>query len=215
MGQLNARMPWMLDKSGLESLLNALHPDREQASHAYEALRRRLIRFFEWNRADLPEDLADETLDRLARRLCSPGEAILEPLKFASGIARLVLKEHWRNTHRKEEALATMLQRGMEAARREREQRELEEYASVLEKCLEAVPEQSRNLVRRYFGAESRVQILRRQELAQEYGISINALRNRVMRIRGELEKNCSALLAEKVFTGDKMDRSKLSLYDE
>ncbi len=215
MGQLNPKMPWMLDKSGLDSLLHALHPDREQASHAYEDLRRRLIRFFKWNHADLPEDLADETLDRLARRLCSPQETILEPLKFASGIARLVLKEHWRNTHRREEALVELLQEGMEKARREQERRDQQECAAVLERCLDAIPEPSRTLVQRYFSSESRAHIQQRQKLAQEYGISLNALRNRVMRIRKELEKNYLLMLAGKVFPGDEMDHSKLSHYDE
>ena len=58
----------MLNKDALEDLLRAFHADREQASHHYQALRERLIRFFQWNRTEMPEELADEVIDRLARR---------------------------------------------------------------------------------------------------------------------------------------------------
>ena len=211
MEQLIPKRRWTLDKSGLESLLNAFDPDREQASQEYEALRERLIRFFEWNHTDAPEELADEALDRLAHRMSSNEGEILDPAKFAVGIARLLLKEHWRETCRKEEAIAAMAQCNREAARREQERVHQEERVAMLEQCLEAIAEPSRILIQRYFSAESRTQIQHRQKLAEEYGISANALRNRVMRIRMEVEKNFISLQSENLATAREINRQKLS----
>lgn len=206
---------WSLDRSGLERLLDVFHPDREQASLAYEALRQRLIRFFEWNHADTPQELADETLDRLARRLSSCEDEILNPTKFAVGIARLLLKEHFREKDRREAALATMSESYPEPAKLEIESAQQEERMAVLEQCLQAIPEASRNLIERYFSAESRAQIQQRQRLAEEHGISLNALRNRVMRIRMELQKSFSLLPSEKIPPVGEINREKLSQYDE
>jgi len=180
---------WMLDQNALNSLLAALHPDREQASHAYEALRERLIRFFEWNQADLPDELADEVLDRLARRLSDRNDEVLDPGKFAAGIARLLLKEYWRDKRREEEALAALVQGTEDAIQRERERADAEERMTMLEQCLEALPEGNRALIQRYFNVPGRGPGQYRRLLAEEHGISPNALRNRVMRIRMELER--------------------------
>ncbi len=206
---------WSVDRSGLEHLLDVFHPDREQASLAYEALRQRLIRFFEWNHSDTPQELADETLDRLARRLSDSEDEILNPTKFAVGIARLLLKEHFREKDRREAALATMAESYSEHAKREIESAYQEERLAALEQCLRAIPEPNRNLIERYFSAEGRAQIQQRQRLAEEYGISSNALRNRVLRIRMELQKSLSLLLSGKTPPVREINCEKLSQYDD
>ncbi|HKU75720.1 MAG TPA: hypothetical protein VJR02_17545 [Pyrinomonadaceae bacterium] len=50
-------------------LLERLGDDEEQAAQNYEDLRHTLIRTFEWRGAPFPEEHADETLNRLARKL--------------------------------------------------------------------------------------------------------------------------------------------------
>ncbi|MHB1936066.1 MAG: RNA polymerase sigma factor [Acidobacteriaceae bacterium] len=206
---------WTLDQRSLDSLLSAFHPERQQASYAYEALRERLIRFFEWNHADTPQELADETLDRLARRLSAGEDEILDPAKFAAGIARLLLKEHFRENDRREAALATMAEFYLNHAKVAMESTDREERMEVLEHCLQAIPEASRNLIERYFSAESRTQIQHRQRLAEEHGISANALRNRVMRIRAELERRYALRFSRKTSPAGEMFHQKLSQYDE
>lgn len=209
------RIRWTLDRHSLDSLLSALHPDRKQASLAYEALRERLIRFFEWNHADTPQELADETLDRLARRLSAYEHEILNPAKFAAGIARLLLKEHFREKGRREAALATMAESYPGLARMETESARQDERMAALEQCLRAIPEASRNLIERYFSAESRAHVQQRQRLAEEHGISTNALRNRVMRIKMELQKSFSLLISGKTPPVREINREKLSQHDE
>lgn len=206
---------WTLDRHSLDNLLYALHPDREQASQTYEALRERLIRFFRWNHADVPEELADEVLDRLARRLSCPESEILDPARFAVGIARLLLKEHFREEDRREAALAIMAQSYSDSANRELEFVLQEERITLLEECLQAIPVHSRNLFERYFSTGGREQIQQRQQLAEEHGISVNALRNRVMRIREKLEKSYERMYFRKNPPLREIKSLKMSQYDE
>jgi hypothetical protein len=62
-------VPWELTASALERLLVRLDSDPTRAAAAYEALRLSLTRFFDWRGAHFPDECADETLNRLARRL--------------------------------------------------------------------------------------------------------------------------------------------------
>ena len=81
---------WELGHASFEGLLRKLSPDREQAAAEYERLRFRLTKFFQWRSTENPEEFADLTLDRLARRL-EAGEHI-EPLySYCCGIARMLL----------------------------------------------------------------------------------------------------------------------------
>ena len=71
-------------------LLDVLDADRALAGERYEDLRRTLVRFFEWRGAPFPEDHADQTLDRVARRLAE-GVEIKNIGGYAYVVARLDL----------------------------------------------------------------------------------------------------------------------------
>jgi hypothetical protein len=73
--------------------------------------------------------------------------------------------------------------------RLQQEQRELEQLSALLEECLNELPEQHQHLIRRYYSVESRSQIDGRKKLAEEFNISLNALRNRALRIRSDVER--------------------------
>jgi RNA polymerase sigma factor (sigma-70 family) len=202
---------WTLDQRALESLLRALHPDREQASYAYEGLRERLIQFFVWNGVETPEDLADRALDRLARRISESDEEILDAVGYSVGIARLLLKEFFREKTREKESLAALPDHLNDIAYRNYASVEEEERAAVLNDCLDALTAANRSLIERYFSTEGRTHIQARQRLAEEQGISINTLRNRVMRIRADLERCFTALYARIRVRGNVMFSQKLS----
>ncbi|HEY7387390.1 MAG TPA: hypothetical protein VH640_02700 [Bryobacteraceae bacterium] len=166
-----ARGRWSLSGEAFDRLLLALDPDREAASHKYEALRRKLIDLFAWERSESPEDLADETLNRLARRV-SEGTDIPNVDRYAYGIARLLLQEEARAHRTRAAALrdlrlvaGTAPDSGM---------------LDRIRQCLAALPEQSRELLVRYYTED-------RAKLAQDQGISLNALRNRVLRLRQQV----------------------------
>ncbi len=86
--------PRSITAEGLARLLVRLHADAEQAGQEYERLRRALVKFFDWRGVPAPDECADETIDRLARKL---DETIVADVRhYAHGIARLVLLERRR-----------------------------------------------------------------------------------------------------------------------
>ena len=81
------RKRWELDREGWEALMAALAPDSDLAGQKYEELRHRLSDLFAWEGCSLPDQLADEALNRLARKL-TEGVVIPHLDRYAFGIAR-------------------------------------------------------------------------------------------------------------------------------
>jgi len=160
---------WELDRESLDTLLLALDRDRNSAGRRYELLRRKLIDLFAWRGAEAPEELTDETLNRLARRL-SEGTPVDKVESYALGIARLLLLEWSRRREQRSAALREIRNLRMEA------QEESAVY-SAFEQCLSELTATSRILITRYYTAD-------RAALATELGLSYDALRARAMRIR-------------------------------
>src|SRR5262249_6134850 len=59
---------WQLSGKAFNKFLKMLDPDRDRAAAAYEALRERVTGLLEWWGAIRAAELADETLDRVARK---------------------------------------------------------------------------------------------------------------------------------------------------
>src|SRR5262249_43930430 len=98
-GETSARRKrWQLTQEAFDALLLALDRDRRAASERYERLHRLLVDFFSWEGATSPEDLADETLNRLAKRISS-GVNIEDINRYTYGVAKLVFRE---SLHEKE-----------------------------------------------------------------------------------------------------------------
>jgi dihydroneopterin aldolase len=60
---------WELSQETFDALLAWLDSDRDQAAMKYEKIRRALIKIFTGRACVEPEDLADETINRVARKL--------------------------------------------------------------------------------------------------------------------------------------------------
>lgn len=190
---------WQLTADALARLLAHLDPDPERAGDRYEALRRTLVKFFDWRGATSPDDCADQTLDRLARKL-DQGEAIADVGRYALGIARLVALEQMRDplrhaaevteTTRPDAAMAAGGQRfGASPAHAGEDDDDADGVRGCLERCLEELPEESRTLILRYYVHEKRAKIDARAALAVSLGLSANALRSRASRLRDRLEQ--------------------------
>ena len=169
--------------AGLARLLASLDADRERAALHYERLRWALIKFFDWRGAWPPDECADETLDRLARKL-EEGTNIADVDDYAHGIARLVWLE-WQRKPRSApaDALVDLPQSPPnDTADDDRLHR-------CLDVCLDAVPADARSLLLGYYEGERRAKILNRQRLAADLGLSDAALRSRIHRLRDSLER--------------------------
>lgn len=185
MGSGDTRGP-DLTKEALERLLALLDPDRDQGGRKFHQVRRRLVRLFEWRGARFPDDLADETILRVARRL-EDGVEIRsdDPFRYFCGVAHLVFKEVLRERRR---------QRSLQdpanwPVGHDEEPETDDERMDVLQECLQRLAADHRDLILDYHEGERRERIENRRVIAGRLGIPLNALRIRVHRIRSKLER--------------------------
>jgi DNA-directed RNA polymerase specialized sigma24 family protein len=175
-----------------EALLAHLAPDREQAGERYEDIRRRLVRLFEWRLCASPEDLADEAIDRVARRLAQGTEIRSDsPFAYFCGVAHHVAQEMLRDRDRERRAAATASELATSGGEPDPYP---EQRLACLHSCLERLPADQRRLILQYHQGNDRIR--GRQLLAHELGIAVNALRIRAHRVRRQLEDCCASCLA-------------------
>jgi DNA-directed RNA polymerase specialized sigma24 family protein len=172
------REKWQLDGASFHHLLAVLDPDPESAGRAYELLRKKLVVFFRTRCSFEPEALADEVLDRVARRLAE-GEPVRDLSSYCRGVALNVSREA-----RRGKPLASLA--GVDPpAPVASEEEPLDE---PLRQCLAELGPGDRELVIRYYEGDGRRRIENRERLAVARGLSPNALRIRVHRLRSDLE---------------------------
>ena len=152
-------------------------------------MRARLVAYFDRKNCSAPDDLADETLNRIARRLKEEGQIETEtPAKYCYIMARFVFMESLR-AQAKEEALQSEIQREAGGGRQDPDDRELRErMLDCLDECTEKLEVTQRELILSYYIGKQRAKIENRRALAKSLGITINALSVRACRIRDKLE---------------------------
>jgi DNA-directed RNA polymerase specialized sigma24 family protein len=175
-------LTWSLTQEALERLLERLGADPEAAGREYQAIRARLVDYFDWRGAHRPEAAADEALDRAARRLAE-GEPVQQIGPYVHGIARLVLLEHFRLDVREQRASAGAARELMAPPDASDEER-----SACLARCLQGLPEEGRALIVAYYEGEGRSHLKSRRELATRLGISYMSLKTRAHRLRQRLE---------------------------
>jgi DNA-directed RNA polymerase specialized sigma24 family protein len=180
---MTAQNGFVLTKDALDALLARLDPDRARAGAKYETLRVGLIRFFEWRGASTPVEHADETLDRVARKL-QQGEEVRDIHAFVAGVARFVFMEvvKQRNTQQ-----ATLRKWPGQAQAEELPGDDVR--MGCAKECLQTLPVDSARVLIAYYQGERAKKIANRQSLADELGVSPNTLRMRMRRIRVQLEE--------------------------
>src|SRR5215831_5466404 len=175
---------WTLSADALARFLARLDPDSDRAGEKYESLRLTLMKFFDWRGAHFPEELADEAINRVIRKI-DEGEAIRDVPTYCHGVARLVLLEKLKGPESKRADFEALPPAALVAPELEEE----DERQDCFERCLKELPVENRQLILQYYSDEKREKIVRRSALAQRLGIPLNALRSRVQRIRNRLEE--------------------------
>jgi DNA-directed RNA polymerase specialized sigma24 family protein len=169
---------WDMTQEAFERLLTWLDPDREQAGRKYERIRLQLIKIFACRGCTCPDDLADQTINRVAGKIqeIAAGYTGDHSLYFY-GVARNVHLEYLRK--RQIPAPPPALE-----ARNESDI----EY-ECLERCMQRLASTNRELILQYYEEEKQAKIDHRKELALRIGIGPNALRIQIHRIRSGLQK--------------------------
>lgn len=186
---------WVLTQDAFDILLDRLDRDPQRAGQRYEDIRRGLITFFECRGACAPDDLADQTINRVARRLLEGTEIYTDnPAGYFYGVARNVLREQWQSP----DAVSTPLDSLPTSRLSDRPggpndahtERELEEQRlDCLDRCLSELDLKELELIRAYYQGETGLKIGNRKRLAAKLGIAAAALRIRALRIREKLEQ--------------------------
>jgi DNA-directed RNA polymerase specialized sigma24 family protein len=185
------RQKWTLTQDAFDRLLVAFSGDRETAGQKYLEIRNNLTRFFEWRGCSFPEDHADETINRMAKRVAE-GEEILNHSGYAIGVARLLLLEINKGRQREQSALAE-ISAAPEAYTPDDDD---ETRLTCLRSCLQTLSPDNRELILQYYHGEKGEKIENRKKLLDRLGIPVNTLRMRALRLREKLQscvEECTA----------------------
>lgn len=147
------------------------------AGEEYERLRFRLCTFFAHRRCRFPEELADETINRVILKIGE--QAIENRLAYFYGVAKNVYRE----SLRKEREHLDVDDLHLAAPRAP----EPDFSAECLERCLATLPPESRGLILEYFSEAKHAKIELHRRISESFRVSQTALRMRVMRIKQKL----------------------------
>ena len=179
-------------------LLAWLDDGVESGGETYIEMRRRLVAYFDRRNRPFADDLADETFNRISKTLEQSGSIeVTPPARYCYVVARFVLLEDVRRGRRyvpvdESRDLPTFGPRpfaGSEDRDSVKEQR-----LECLDRCLDKLKPDQRELAIEYYRDAQGNRIEHRRELARRMGISMNALAIRVSRIRGALVACLAAL---------------------
>lgn len=172
---------WTLTQEAFDRLLRWLDPDPKQAGQKYEDIRSDLIRRFRYRGCTEAEDLADETINRVTRKLPeieATYEGPREPYFYS--VASYVYKEY--------------LKKPNPIAPPPPPDPPDEKLFKCLEECLDKLDKDDHELILEYYRLSKQAKINLRRELAERYGITPDALRIRLFRMRRALREcieNC------------------------
>jgi RNA polymerase sigma factor (sigma-70 family) len=168
---------WVLTQESFDKLLAWLDADREAAGKKYEEIRFKLIKIFVRRGCTTAEDLSDETINRVTRKILEIGDTYVgDPALYFYGVAHNVYLEHI-----KKRAAPLPLPRPDSPER-------VEQNYECLQQCINRLPPESRELIIEYYQEEKQAKIKHRKELALRMGVTLNTLRMRAHRIKVTLQ---------------------------
>lgn len=167
-----------------DGLLNWLDPAPQTAAETYQNFHQRLVYIFvRWKCLDA-EELADETINRVARKVPEIRDTYTgDKFHYFHAVAKWVYRER-RNK------IIDPLPPVIPAPASKSEEDEDEKDYACLERCMGLQSPVNRELIIEYMTDEKRAKIDRRIELAKRLGITQNALRIRAHRVCAKL-KTC------------------------
>ncbi|HKP37852.1 MAG TPA: hypothetical protein VJT71_13425 [Pyrinomonadaceae bacterium] len=172
-----ARKLRTLEQADFDRLLNWLDSDPEVAGTLYEKIRWRLIAILASRGCHVPEELADETIDRVARRVIDIRETYVgDKAIYFLGVMNNVHHEYLK---RRPQPRTVEVAASVE---------EKERIHLCLDRCLEKLSPHARQIIERYYAENKRARINLRRRIASELGVTASNLRLRALRIREKLQ---------------------------
>ena len=170
----------------------ATGPDRDRLAESKCAeIMRKLVIFFASRRCGNAEDLAMETILRVASK-CREVDvsSYADRIGYFYGVARNVVHEAHRSGQRESRVYELFAQEFPGSTPPDAEAwNDADAAQSCLERCLGALPDHAKKLILRYYSNEGGAKVTEHKALAQELGKSVNALRIEAHRIRKTLQQ--------------------------
>lgn len=181
------KQKWALTMEAFDRLLAWLDPDREQAGRKYEEIRSTLIKGFTKHACNAPEDLADETINRVARKLPEIEPTYVgAPAPYFYAVAFNIYRESLRRPETvplPQIDLPAPNQSSGELAE------DIDPVMVCLRRCIGHLKERDQEVILQYYQGEKQIKIKLRKDLAMRLGLSLPALRLLAQRIRQKLKK--------------------------
>lgn len=184
---------WTATEGAFRQFLSWLDEGVDSDGRNYLEMRRRLVLYFDRKNCLEPDELADETLGRVARKLAERGQITdLSPAHYCYITARFVFLEYLRSEERRHGTIEKQtndlpdgpaLAAGVDGSAQTGER-----LLDNLDHCLDQLPSADRDLILEYYRGEGQAKIERRRKLAESLGLSPNALAIRACRIRSKVE---------------------------
>lgn len=163
--------------------------DSESAAELLESLRKKLIYYFQARRCEDPEELAQETLARLIRKLGVQQVKVDDITRYSYGIAKKIRLEHLRRKEKEQNILNEQQYQASTATTDEVSTDEKERRLTCMEKCAADLSATERQLLTSYANGNGRAQQERRKRMAEELNISLGNLRLHVFKLRSRLRE--------------------------
>lgn len=169
------RPQWQPTAEDLQAFLAWLDPDPAQAAEQYLLIGRKLYQYFANRPCSDVGHLVDKTMDRVMQKLPEmAAEYVGEPMKFIHRVAHYIYLED----QRAQAAQPVVLPPPVIPPEAE---------LLCLEQCLQELKEEEQEFILAYYRYDGQKKIDWHEQMAQERGIEIGALRNRALRLRKKL----------------------------
>lgn len=162
-------------------------PNRDRGAEKYEKIRTRIIRIYRNRGSYRPEEIADETAERICKKVKRLRPTYKgDPAIYFYAVAKRVFREFIREDSLMPPDPPPVID----------PDEDLELRHAWLERCLETLKPESRELILRFYQGEKREKIENRKRLAAELGISARALSLRALHVRQKLNVCMQAYLS-------------------
>lgn len=188
---------WAISESAFHGLIKWLDEGGNSDGRRYVEMSRRLADYFDRKNCLNSLELADETLNRVARRLEEEAIVIETPAKYCYIVAKYVFLEDLRAKDRYpvpiDEGVA------LRSSSLDRTDSGIDDQRmDCLDSCSAKLVSSDRDLIFGYYFGEERQKINNRRDVAKKLGISVNALSIRACRIREKLQICVSKCVASR-----------------
>lgn len=183
-------------QDSFQSFLHWLDQGVHSGGEKYLEMHRRLVAYFDRKNCLSADELADETLARVAQTLHEKGEITdLSPAHYCYVTAKFVFLEYVRHTRHGQLGLEEFSVSGRPGSTHAvsplagAEPDDKEQMLGCLDRCLKKLSASDSKLILEYYQGEKQEKIQRRRQIGVRLGLSANALNIRACRIRTRIEE--------------------------